>query len=614
VSNSLPWSGRFALLLFLPAGLLPFVFPGQRINTHVRTSKISDWSTRHVVYPQSGTSRAIDAVRNDPRSAMRWREVEQRQMAARVSAFQTPSALSLRSLLALRGRGRGRVPTFPTRQTVGFHPDWNISLGNGSTAPGMFPAKYQFDVTATASCANDFAVFPVNAGSTNGQPNIVAFNNLYSGTGPTGFCSSRTSPGKTDTKSSPTVLWSYNIHAINPAGTGGAVTTSPVLSLDGTKVAFVESAAGNAAHFHVLAWKTADGQSNNLQTVSGGLEIISFASSAPAAGSGLVTDLQLGTLATGTDTLSSPFIDYANDVAYVGNDIGTLYRIKNVFCTLAACGTALPSLDTSWGSGGAVATGCTGQLTAPVQDFPSSTIYVGCPDGKVYAFGPTGVPIANSPLVVGNGSATGDIADPPIVDALNGFIYIITGTGAAPNTNRAVMVQAKRDLSSPRVSTIGAPNKFSLHSPAFNDSYFTNATNTPAAPWLLYAFSYDVGGTNLAIWASTFDTSRNLSTGAAANTLNFGTRLGEYAPLTEFKNGTTDWLFHGLLITPSNMGENNINSFPTSIPVVATIAAGCTGITGIIVDNSSASAQASSVYFTCTGNSTAYKFTQNGLN
>ena len=57
-------------------------------------------------------------------------------------------------------------------------------------------------------------------------------------------------------------MWSYDIEGIAT----GAVPTSPVLSLDGKKVAFVESAAG-AAHFDVLAWKSGDGVATNKQNV-----------------------------------------------------------------------------------------------------------------------------------------------------------------------------------------------------------------------------------------------------------------------------------------------------------------------------------------------------------
>ncbi len=54
----------------------------------------------------------------------------------------------------------------------------------------MYPAKFTFDVTQTPSCANDYVVFPIAAQGSATQPNLVAFNNLYSGTGGggTGYC------------------------------------------------------------------------------------------------------------------------------------------------------------------------------------------------------------------------------------------------------------------------------------------------------------------------------------------------------------------------------------------------------------------------------------------
>ena len=125
----------------------------------------------------------------------------------------------------------------------------------------MYPAKFTFDVNATANCATDFIVYPVNVAGSGTQPNIVAFNNLYSGTTPTAGICNRTPVGGVDDGVSATTFWSYNIQAA-----GGRVATSPALSLDGTKVAFVETAAG-AAHFHVLAWKSGDGVAANLQSV-----------------------------------------------------------------------------------------------------------------------------------------------------------------------------------------------------------------------------------------------------------------------------------------------------------------------------------------------------------
>src|SRR5208337_535938 len=175
--------------------------------------------------------------------------------------------------------------------------------------------------------------------------------------------------------------------------------------------------AGSAAHFHVLAFKTGDGVvATNLQYVLTPKTISSFTGNAPLTGSGTATDLALGSSSSGTDTLSSPFVDYVRDVAYVGNDVGVLYRIKDVFCTSvnADCkgGTKpAPSLDASWGTGGAV-TVCIGELTGPVLDFVTMNVYVGCSDGKLYSVSQTGTVKS---LTVGDGTSKtyGGILDPP---------------------------------------------------------------------------------------------------------------------------------------------------------------------------------------------------------
>jgi hypothetical protein len=607
MTKPLPWSGRIALPLLLPAALLPLLFAGPRSSAPVRpaqfhASRFHDWTTHHAVYSRTGTLAALEAARSDPRAVFRWREIEQQSQVAQIEARQR----ELQSFLQFRfPRRPGR---FPIRSASNIHADWNISLGGGSTAAGQFPAKFTFDTTAAANCANDFIVFPVNVNGGAAQPNIVAFNNLYSGTaGGNGICNRAVTAN--DTGVAATVLWSYNVHALAAA----AVPTSPVLSLDGTKVAFVESAAGNPAHFHVLAWKSGDGKVANVQSVLTPKAIIApFSATAPAAGSGTATDLAFGAT---TDTLSSPYIDYAQDTAYVGNDAGVLFRFKNVFCTTAGCGNAAPSLDTTWGGTGSVNVPCAAKLTGPVQDFYTLNIFVGCADGKVYGFTSTGAALATPSIAVGNGTAIGGVVESPIVDGLNGFIYAVSGTGAAPNTTHAVLVQAKTSLAGPCaggtlcVATFGVSGVFPMHAPAFNDPYFSSAT---PATWLIYQTAYS-SAANLTLYAATFSATRTLTPGAAANVFNFGTHLGEYAPLTEFNNAGTDRLFFGVLhssATALNLGAFPINTFPAAIPPGAGVG---NGPSGMVIDNSSASVQASSIYFSVQGTNVAMKLTQAGL-
>ena len=151
----------------------------------------------------------------------------------------------------------------------------------------MFPAKYSFDINDTPNCTNDYVVFGLNvAGATGGQANLIGLRNLYSGTDPAGLC-----PG-----AAATFYWAYN-----GSTAGGSVLTSPVVSLDGTKVAYVESAAGSAV-FHVLKWKSGEGTS-------------ATASAAPTLnGSCNATSscLKSVTFSAGsTATLASPWVDYS---------------------------------------------------------------------------------------------------------------------------------------------------------------------------------------------------------------------------------------------------------------------------------------------------------------
>jgi hypothetical protein len=570
---------------------------------------VQDWSMRQVVYPRIGEINSLIALQHDPRAILSWQAAEREDFH------------------------RARGPRHFLGQQD--HQDWSISLGGGTTAPAMYPAKFTFDVNATANCATDFIVYPVNVAGSGTQPNIVAFNNLYSGTTPTAGICNRTPVGGVDDGVSATTFWSYNVQAA-----GGRVATSPALSLDGTKVAFVETAAG-AAHFHVLAWKSGDGVAANLQSVISPKAINSFATLAPVAGTGTATDLTLG---SSSDTLSSPFVDYANDFAYIGNDTGTLFRVIHVFCTNQSCtnaGSPAPSLDGNWGSGGGLATACSGQLTGPVVDGNTGNIFVGCSDGKLYGFTPAGASIPGSPLIVGTGSGTGGIVDPPMVDAVNGFAYVVSGNSAGGSS---VLVQAgTTSFSSPTpvTATLGPGGLFSLHAPAFNDAYFASGFTTVAnvqgttssntspgtiSNWQILEWADSgVAGSPVTLYGVGFNSSHVMNSGAAGNFLQInGSTSVEFSPVTEFMNGSTDQVFvSGLLNSPPNFIEYNLTDFANLFPNVlfpvdssgpagASIGEG-SGTTGMVVDNVSASGQASSIYFGVLGSNTAVKLTQSGL-
>ena len=548
---------------------------------------VHDWSHRHVVYPRVGSIDSLISVQHDPRAIQSWQEAEWEDWH--------------RERRSRHHRDHDRDHDVD-EVASGLHRDWAISLGNGSVAPAMYPAKFGFDPNVAADCANDFVVFPVNIAGSASQPNIVAFNQLYSGTaGGTGICN-RGASGS-DTGVAAETFWSYDINAA-----GGLVATSPALSIDGTKVAFVETVAGTSAHFHVLAWKSGDGvDAANLQNVLLPKAITSFTGSAPVAASGTATELSFG--ATG-DTLSSPFVDYTKDVAYVGNDAGVLFRFKDVFCPTvplidAACAGGsppAPSLDTTWNSTGSVTVGgtCTGvlgKLTGAVVDFSTGNVFVGCADGRLYGFTSSGAALTPAFVAVGDASATGGIVDPPLIDVVNGFAYAVSGSSGGSS----VLVQAKTDFTSTSTATLGAAGLFIQHAPAFNAAYFSSGT---PANWLIYDWATN-GSNQSALYGVGFAAGHIMTAGPAGNVFAIaGSNGNELSPVTEFLNGATDQLFvSGIASDNPNFVAYNINTFPTTFPPIdgsnavgATIAEGG-GTSGIVVDNVSSVGQASSIYF-----------------
>jgi hypothetical protein len=666
---------------------------------------VQDWSRRHVVYSRIGPIGKLIAVQRDPRALLGWQAAERKDWR------------------------RARDRRLSSGTSSGLNRDWSISLGGGTTAAAMYPAKFTFDVNANPTCVAgigvpipDFVVFPVNAtglpvitatgtvtngsatvpitagtitppyvgqpiagvgipaGDTiatatgnpatsitlaaaatagaatsetltiSGQPNIVGFNNLYSGgtsLTPTGLCGSRASVAGDD-RSSATTMWSYNVTAA-----GGQVPTSPALSLDGTKVAFVESASGATAHFHVLAWASGDGVDTttpNAQNVLEPKTIVAFTDPvAPAAGTGTASDLALvPSSGLASNTLSSPFIDYNSDKAYIGNDSGTLFRVKDVFCTrnpaCAGVNPPSPSLDLTWNGTGILATGCTGVLTGAVVDGGTGNIFVGCSDGNLYGFTPTGGIVPGYPFQVGDGAAstpTGGIVDPPLVDVVFGFVYAASGSfGGA--SGHSVLVQARTagftSLDLPITATLGAARLHNLHAPDFNDAYFSlpfngavpnvqgnsfsgTTTTGNTSNWQIYDWADSGTASNLAtVYGVGFASDHTMTPGPAANFFGLsGSVHTEWSPVTEFLNGANDQLFVSALegVASPNIFEYIINTAPNAFPPPggATASEG-NGTSGIIVDNDANTAtfpQASSVYFGVLGSNTAVKLTQSGL-
>jgi hypothetical protein len=415
----------------------------------------------------------------------------------------------------------------------------------------MYPAKFSFDVTAQPSCTDDFAVFPIATSSA--RANIAAFNQLYRGSSPTGSCGT----GNPDT------MWAYRV------GTG-PVQTSPALSLDGKKVAFVESRSGSSI-FHVLTWATGQG-------------IVETPATPGSGGSSLLSVIYAS---NNTNTRSSPFVDYAEDAAYVGANNGYLYKIQPVF------GGGTPAVVAS------ILVTSLQHLTGPVRDPLTGVVFVS-DDTNVKAYTSS---LAYLGMVTP--SAANGISDPPVVDASNGFVYAVTTNNGSGNAAIAQIQYTYPSFSfgAPVYGNIGVTRGNYLHTGAFDDKYFTTG---PSGGTLYVCGNQGSGGaTKPGLYGFAFNGGGVIQTSPVLNNdKNLGATAGQCSPMTEFYNpnhtgppDVRDKFFVG------HTGGDSIQMWNittritanTTLPSAAATATG--GTSGIIVDNYSTAAQASSIYY-----------------
>ena len=330
----------------------------------------TDWSHRHLVFSQPTTAENAVKVQRDTRYQLQLQQHELRPTATL--------------------RGKGIEDTAPARRHHRrgrrMHRDWSWDLGAGAkVGPAFFPAKFAFNVT-TAQCGlaaqPDYVVFGTGVTPTGSQGSITAVTNLYSGCG-----------GQV-----PANYWNYN--------TGGIVATSPVLSLDGTQVAFVQK-NGLTSSLVLLRWHKFDGTIVSTVTPTSVLSTSYFGCTAPC-----MTSFPL----TVADTNSSVFYDYGSDTAFVGDDTGLLHQYSGVFK-----GTPAEVVGGGWPA--IVSTGAA--LTSPVHDGGSGITYVADKGGFVYRVDSSGAPTKSGQLDFGGGFTEG-----PIVDPSAGMLYVSSSKDA----------------------------------------------------------------------------------------------------------------------------------------------------------------------------------------
>jgi hypothetical protein len=627
-------AGVLLLASGAPSGRL-FAGAGKFSGMDQRVPLIEDWSSYHLIYSAPRSLAENFILQQQPRYIQ--------QYLRRYVLPQRPIARPIPGPI-----GRWRLPVDDLQR------DWGLPVGSDLTdGEGNFPAKYVFDVTQAASCTADFVVFTTDSTSTTGT-DIYGVNHLYVNSGGTGLCSG----------TAPTVLWSYHIQS-----QAGAADTSPVISYDGTQIAWIEGGGGKGV-LHLLKPYTGgtDGTLAAPHTPTASTTAALYHTCTPAAPTGTTSKACLLnlTFANGDDdsggsgapiSPSSPYYDYYGDTIYVGDDDGNLHEFTNVFNGSAAEVTtggwpvATPPADGSVDADPA--------LSGPVLDTTSGNVFVGNSSGRLFyvrlSSSTTGscytgsVPCVGATTFTDGNTANTKIASAPIVDSTTQRVFVFFGPNGGGPGAYVGQNNTSLSLATPPLVNVGTGTAHRLNAGTLDNEYYTtdNGLNQGTG-WMYvcgnngdnattgnYALLQRIAVTN-GVLGSAVDSTSWLASNASARC----------DPLTEFYNtpNATDYIFFGV----EAAGATGTNCVGNGCVYAVTVTGGTLmvpvnpapagtgavnasgGTSGIIVDNDSTSIGAASIYFTwlangtgtatypCNGATTtsvcAVKLTQSGLN
>jgi len=465
----------------------------------------TDWSHRHLVFSQPGSDEQAERVARDPRYWQHW----YRQNISRLLPTDAASPIS--------DAGSAHFDA-PAGQGL-----WSEDLGNGATVGAEnFPAKYAFQITS-ASCANDYVVFATGLVGSTSQASVVAYNNLYSG------C----------TAPVPQTYWAYN--------TGGPILTSPVISGDGTQVAFVQTTSGSSGLGSLVLLKFA---ASTTETVTAPKTLTAVATTAyRTCTAPCMTEVPLvdshGTQLD--DRTSSAFPDYTHDIIWVGTTVSWLHKITGVF-------RGSPAEVTTGGFPSQLNPGNPNTLSSPVYDYASQFVFVGDYGGFLYRVNAsTGVATPSAQLDHGTGIVAG-----PIVDSTSEKVYVFASsdgttacTGSAPCT-AVFQFSATGSLATATEAVVGVssltPNP--LYEGALDGNYLASANATgnlyvcgnTGGPPIIYQVPISAG---------------TMQTVVAGPVLSNAS--DPCSPVTDIANpnatgGATEWFFAGT--TGAGLGNN----------------------------------------------------------
>jgi hypothetical protein len=483
-----------------------------------------------------------------------------------------------------------------------------------------------------AETLTNFTLGTQTAGTgTPGQPTIFALTFLYADTTANGGC-------QTPIQAVPVTWWSYN------TGTGAVADLSPVLSFydNGAQVAFMQRSAANVSSLVLLKWNGGiPGGTMGVPTAPTSVTPANYRTcTAPC-----MTVMTLS--GNVNDTNSAPFVDYGNDILYVGDDGGNLHKFTGVF------------QGTPQEVGAPFATVSAGNvLSSPVYDNGSQLVFVGsnCAANttncnRLHSVSTGGVVVNSGAIGSGSVSLTTPIGgngvrDAPIVDTAAQRVYAFIGADNSANgstdslgnvcasgpcaavfqfaTNASLASQNGGLGAKVTVGESAGANDLNraINSGGFDDAYYSTGSGA-----LYVCGSLPATPRRFTLWKIALSSSA-FSARTQGPQINNANGVDVCSPVTVFKNGGTEYLYAsvandgsaaggGGCVTPANgciyvYDLTNTTWVSTMNATAALAAPGGTG--GIIVDNT-ATGGGSQVYFsTRTSPGIAVQATQAGLN
>ncbi len=491
-----------------------------------------DWSDQHVIYTRNGSVEDMLKLRDDPRflnSIVLHYMREHRNQLGQPATAADPQGLEP----SAPWHPPQYLP-FPNSGSKRRKVDWAVSLGpTAGMAIGETPAVYVYNY-ATPSCS-DFVVYTINAPATTGAPgqaNLFALKNLYTNGAGAGFCAG----------TAPSVLFSYAI------GTGGSML-SPVLSLDGTKVAWIENRTATTSYLHITNWVANQGTSavwpvavtgtfsNGLCTPAGSScdDAIQYTASVYP---GCPTAYSAG------NGHSDLYVDYPTNTGFISANNGLLYHIKNIFST-----TTAPSIDFCIPVNSTFEATPTPAMSGPIYDEKLNEVFI-TDSEKIYSYtvnataGPNFSPAAS--YTYGNSASLYNYptGPGPLLDWFNGFIYVFSAYDANSKTSVTQLPTSLATAVPVELGPISTNANQLLFYGAFDNNYYNNgpAYGTNPASTLYSCGTDSTTKTAQDLFAISFNATTGIVNATPAmsyNTnVNPGGTNGLCSPITEFFDGT----------------------------------------------------------------------------